>query len=107
MGDGCMNTTVVVADRAGLLATLAGAFTVCGVDVIEAHVFGTTDGLALDVFEVVDTHGRLADSSEPLERTIEAALAGSLDLDTTRRGTNPGLRPPGRSAAPDVGRDPR
>ena len=82
IGDGCMNTTVVVADRAGLLATLAGAFTVCGVDVIEAHVFGTTDGLALDVFEVVDTHGRLADSRDPLDRTIEAALAGSLDLDT-------------------------
>jgi len=80
-GDGSINVTVVVADRPGLLATLAGAFTVCGVDVVEAHVFGTTDGLALDVFDIVDTHGRLANSHEPLEQTIEAVLAGSLDLE--------------------------
>ena len=43
----------------GLLATLAGALTVCGLDVIDANLFGTTDGLALDVFRATDPFGRL------------------------------------------------
>jgi len=60
--------TVVADDRPGLLVTLAGALTVCGLDVLEARLFGTTDGLALDVFRA-----RVA-------LTIERALRGEVDL---------------------------
>jgi len=54
--------TVVADDRPGLLGTLAGALTVCGLDVLEASLFGTTDGFALDVFlRQPDPFGRVAD----------------------------------------------
>jgi [protein-PII] uridylyltransferase len=61
--------------------TLAGALTVSGLDVTEAHLFGTTDGLALDVFHGADPFGRVADDDGArVARTIERALAGELDL---------------------------
>jgi [protein-PII] uridylyltransferase len=73
--------TVVADDRPGLLATLAGALAVCGLDVIEASLFGTTDGQALDVFRTVDPFGRVADDDGArVTHTIERALAGELDL---------------------------
>jgi [protein-PII] uridylyltransferase len=73
--------TIAAADRPRLLATLAGALTVCGLDVIEANVFGTTDGLALDVFGATDPFGRLNDGYDQVERTLLEALAGTLDTD--------------------------
>jgi [protein-PII] uridylyltransferase len=75
--------TVVADDRPGLLATLAGALAVTGLDVIEASLFGTTDGQALDVFRTADPFGRVADDDGArVMRTIERALAGELDLAT-------------------------
>jgi [protein-PII] uridylyltransferase len=75
--------TVVAHDRPGLLATLAGALAVSGLDVIEASLFGTTDGQALDVFRTADPFGRVADDDgSRVRRTIERALAGELDLST-------------------------
>ena len=55
-------------DRPRLLATLAGALTVCGLDVLEANLFGTTDGLALDVFRAADPFGRVDDGGAAVER---------------------------------------
>jgi [protein-PII] uridylyltransferase len=72
--------TVVTADRAGLLATLAGALTVCGLDVLEANVFGTTDGRALDVFRAGDPFGRTHDDASRVVETIERALRDEIDL---------------------------
>ena len=73
--------TVVADDRPGLLVTLAGALTVCGLDVLAASLFGTTDGLALDVFRAADPFGRVADDDGArVTRTIESALAGEIDL---------------------------
>jgi [protein-PII] uridylyltransferase len=61
--------------------TLAGALTVCGLDVLEASLFGTTDGRALDVFRGADPFGRVADDDGArVTQTIERALAGELDL---------------------------
>jgi [protein-PII] uridylyltransferase len=78
---GHVAVTVVADDRPGLLATLAGALAVCGLDVIEASVFGTTDGHALDVFRSADPFGRVAeDDGARVVRTLERALAGELDL---------------------------
>ncbi|HEY5076355.1 MAG TPA: [protein-PII] uridylyltransferase, partial [Acidimicrobiia bacterium] len=73
--------TVVADDRPGLLVTLAGALTVCGLDVLEASLFGTTDGHALDVFRGADPFGRVADDDGArVTQTIERALAGEVDL---------------------------
>jgi [protein-PII] uridylyltransferase len=90
--------TVVADDRPGLLVTLAGALTVCGLDVLEASLFGTTDGHALDVFRGADPFGRVADDDGArVIRTIERALAGELDLavrvDERRRAYAPITKP--------------
>jgi [protein-PII] uridylyltransferase len=78
---GHVAVTVVARDRPGLLVTLAGALTVCGLDVLEASLFGTSDGFALDVFRGADPFGRVADDDGlRVAQTIERALEGELDL---------------------------
>lgn len=79
--DGHVTITVVAPDRRGLLATLAGALTVCGLDVIEANLFSTTDGLALDVFRAADPFDRVRDGVTDVEQVLHAALTGELDAD--------------------------
>jgi [protein-PII] uridylyltransferase len=93
--------TVVAGDRPGLLVTLAGALTVCGLDVLEASLFGTTGGLALDVFRGTDPFGRVADDGGArVVQTIEQALAGEIDLaarvDDRRRAYAPITEPTAR-----------
>ena len=79
--DGRVTVTVVAPDRPGLLATLAGALVVCGLDVTEANLFSTDDGLAIDVFRATDPFGRLSDGVEGVERALADALTGGLDID--------------------------
>ena len=67
-GDGSVTVTVIARDRPGLLATLAGALTVSGLDVQEANLFGTSDGLALDVFRAADPFGRIDDGGDRVEK---------------------------------------
>jgi UTP:GlnB (protein PII) uridylyltransferase len=78
--EGYIKTTIVARDRPGLLATLAGALTVVGFDVLEANLFGTVDGLALDVFLAADPFGRFEEGSDKVARVIEDALSGAVDL---------------------------
>ena len=78
--DGNVTITVAAADRPRLLATLAGALAVSGLDVLEANLFGTVDGLALDVFRAGDPFGRVADDVARVERTLRGALAGEFDV---------------------------
>lgn len=73
--------TVAAPDRTGLLATVAGALTCCGLAVREAALFTSTDGMALDVFTADDTFGRFDAAGEARVRsTIERAIAGDLDV---------------------------
>jgi [protein-PII] uridylyltransferase len=72
--------TVVANDRPGLLATVAGALTVCGLDVVDANLFGTTDGVALDVITVSDPFGRLSEGVGAVEGALQDALDGRLDV---------------------------
>jgi len=73
--------TVIARDRPRLLATLAGAMTVRGLDVIEAHLFGTADGMALDVFRAVDPYDRVgSDGAGQIESTLREALDGNVDV---------------------------
>src|SRR5262249_14981519 len=75
--EGYVKVTVVARDRPGLLATLAGALTVVGFDVLEANLFGTVDGLALDVFLAADPFGRFDETNDVVARTIEDALSAA------------------------------
>ena len=79
--DGRVSVTVVARDRPRLLATLSGALTVCGLDVSEAFLFSTVDGLALDVFRATDPYGRLADGVEAVEAVLYDALDDRLDVE--------------------------
>jgi [protein-PII] uridylyltransferase len=79
--DGRVVATVVAPDRRGLLATLAGALTCCGLTVLEANLFSTTDGIALDVFQASDPFGRVErHGAERVTMALEGALSGELDV---------------------------
>jgi [protein-PII] uridylyltransferase len=80
--DGNVVVTVVARDRPGLLATLAGALTIAGLDVTEANLFGTTDALALDVFRASDPFGRVGEDESRVPKLIDSALGGELDIAT-------------------------
>jgi [protein-PII] uridylyltransferase len=79
--DGRLAVTVAAPDRSGLLATVAGALTISGVAVHEANLFSTSDGMAVDVFRVDDTFGRVAERGEAwVESTLRRALEGEIDV---------------------------
>ena len=85
--------TVVADDRPGLLVTLAGALTVCGLDVLEASLFGTTDGYALDVFRGADPFGRVADDGGARVADDRTRARGRARPRGQGRRTAPRLRP--------------
>ncbi|MCB2054374.1 MAG: [protein-PII] uridylyltransferase [Geminicoccaceae bacterium] len=77
--------TLYTTDHPGLFMKLAGALSLSGVSIVDAHIFTTTDGMALDTFGCQDADGRSALEGEGrLERiaaNIEAALEGRLWLE--------------------------
>ena len=71
--------TIHTADHAGLFASLAGAFAMCGLSIVDAKIFTLANGMALDVFWAQDVSG---DPLSPSKRArllvmIERALAGT------------------------------
>ncbi|MCC6918175.1 MAG: [protein-PII] uridylyltransferase [Alphaproteobacteria bacterium] len=68
--------TIYTGDHPGLFQRLAGGFAVAGASVVDAKVFTTTDGMALDVFWVQDDEGHAFDLSR-LDR-VKAALLRTL-----------------------------
>jgi [protein-PII] uridylyltransferase len=45
---GVLELTVIAQDHRRLLSTIAGACAACGANIVDAHIFTTADGLALD-----------------------------------------------------------
>ena len=75
--------TVLTGDHAGLFSRLAGAFAVAGANIVDARIFTTNDGIALDIFNVQDIDGRAfeaADQLQRLSRAVERTLAGELKV---------------------------
>ncbi|MGH2653027.1 MAG: bifunctional uridylyltransferase/uridylyl-removing protein GlnD [Actinomycetota bacterium] len=64
---GTYDLTVVARDRPGLLAKIAGALALSGLNILSAQAFTTEDGLALDLF------------------VVEPGFAGEVDEDRWRR----------------------
>jgi [protein-PII] uridylyltransferase len=92
---GVTEVTVLAPDHPWLLSTLAGACAATGANIVDAQIFTTTDGRALDTIAVsrefeqdedeVRRGARIAD-------TIEKALGGTLKLPevVARRSTSKG-----------------
>ena len=72
---------IAAADRPGLFSILAGAITASGGSIVDAKIFTTSDGVALDVFSVQDVHGAVFGDSARigrLRRNMLLALKGKL-----------------------------
>ena len=68
-------------DHAGLFSQFAGAIAMSGGSIVDAKVFTTTDGFALDVFSVQDAEGEAFGDTERLGRlrqTITRTLRGEI-----------------------------
>ncbi len=73
--------TIFAHDHPGLFARIAGAMAVSGANIVDAKIFTTTDGMALDTFWVQDDNEGPFDRSDKLARLysrIEQTLAGRL-----------------------------
>ena len=76
--------TLYAKDQAGMFAAVAGAMAATGASIVDAKVFTTSDGMALDGFWIQDANGGPFDDEERLARTLsllEQALAGDPVLD--------------------------
>jgi [protein-PII] uridylyltransferase len=80
---GVTEITVLAIDHPRLLALLAGACAAAGANIVDAQIFTTTDGLALDVISVSRAFPEDADELRRAQRvaqTVEKALRGDLRL---------------------------
>ena len=74
--------TIYTQDHHGLFALMAGAMAVSNVNIVEAKIFTTNDGMALDTFWIQDAAGGPLNDErmlEKLEATIERTLTGVAD----------------------------
>lgn len=97
--------TVAAVDQPGLFATLAGAISLHGLDILAADIFTWKDGTAVDVFTVSEPPETLYTDEVWLRigKTVRHALSGKLDLaerlaqrrnsPLTRRRSGPRLKP--------------
>ena len=80
---GVTELTILAPDHPWLLSTIAGACAVAGANIVDAQIFTTTDGRALDTIAVSREFERDEDEARRAERitqTIEKALQGDLRL---------------------------
>ena len=84
--------TIYTQDHHGLFALMAGAIAMSGANIVEAKIFTTSDGMALDTFWIQDPAGGPLEEARALtklESAIEQTLTGVVD--------------PGRALARQVG----
>jgi [protein-PII] uridylyltransferase len=78
---GVTEFVIYAGDHPGLFSRLAGALTLSGASIVDAKIFTTSDGYALDVFRVRDTFGSAFDEPARVERLrqmIMKTLAGEI-----------------------------
>ena len=74
--------TLFTPDQHGLFAKVAGAMALAGASIVNAKIFTTGDGMALDIFWVQDAAGGAFERAEKrarLSALVERALSGRLD----------------------------
>jgi len=73
--------TLYAPDHPGLFAGVAGAMAVSGASIVDARIFTTSDGMALDTFWIQTTDGRAFDEPERIAKltaTITRTLTGGF-----------------------------
>ena len=68
-------------DHPGLFSQLAGAVAMCGANIVDAKIFTTTDGMAMDLFSVQDAEGQPLSDARQVERirqTTQRVLSGEV-----------------------------
>src|SRR5690606_5263913 len=81
----------------GLFMKMAGALALAGVGIVDAHIFTTADGMALDTFGVQDAE-RTAAVDDParfarIERQVRRVLAGEVSLEHELAGRRSAILP--------------
>ncbi len=76
--------TVVATDKPELLARIAGAMALAGLDILAVDAYGAIGGIALDTFVVTSATRRAVstDTFSNLDRLLSAALRDRLELRT-------------------------
>ncbi|MHB8705109.1 MAG: HD domain-containing protein [Coriobacteriia bacterium] len=76
--------TIATYDRPGLFALVAGSLALSGLDILAAEANAGASGLVLDTFTVRSASRAAVEHTTwaRLERTLTAALAGHLDIET-------------------------
>ena len=79
------------ADHPGLFMKVAGALALSGVSIVDAHIFTTIDGMALDTLGFQDADDRGSPSTDParlgrIRDNIEKALRGEIWLEKALAG---------------------
>jgi [protein-PII] uridylyltransferase len=80
---GVTELTVVAPDHPRLLSIIAGACATAGANIVDAQIFTTTDGLALDTISISRAFDRDEDElrrAERVAKVIEKALRGEIRL---------------------------
>ena len=75
--------TIYTQDHPGLFSLIAGAFAAVGANVVDAKIFTTPQGMALDVFRLQDFNDRAFDELSALSRMelqVEKSIAGETKL---------------------------
>jgi [protein-PII] uridylyltransferase len=78
---GVTEVTVYTADHPGLFSRIAGAMAVAGANIVDARIFTTVDGMALDSFSVQDLNEEAIARPDKLARlaaTIERTMQGEV-----------------------------
>jgi [protein-PII] uridylyltransferase len=80
---GVTELTVIAPDHPRLLSVIAGACASAGANIVEAHIFTTTDGFALDSIFISRAFAEDADEirrGRRIAETVEKALRGEVRL---------------------------
>ncbi|MGE3150207.1 MAG: [protein-PII] uridylyltransferase [Pseudorhodoplanes sp.] len=103
---GVTELTVLAADHPRLLSTIAGACAAAGANIVDAQIYTTTDGLALDTIAISREFDRDEDEERRAARvaeTIEKSLRGEIRLpEIVARRTAPKARLKAFAVEPEV-----
>ncbi len=73
--------SIYTGDHPGLFSQLAGAVAMCGANIVDAKIFTTSDGMALDLFSIQDADGRPLGDERRIQRlreTVRRVLGGEV-----------------------------
>lgn len=81
LAKGVTEVTIFAEDHPGLFSRIAGAMAISRANIVDAKIFTTTDGMALDTFWIQDDNGKPFDHKDNLARLqtrIKQTLSGQL-----------------------------